>query len=160
MSKRKYYFDVISFSDACKFVSKYHRHNIKPQGHKYSISLKLKSDDSLIGVAIVGRPISRYLDDKKTLEISRLCIKEYNKNACSMLYSRCVKIAKLLGYSRIITYTLEKEKGISLIASGFIFDGKTKYTNGWKNRNGKQLSLFNEDLIPEGNKKRWVFFNE
>lgn len=156
MSKRKYYFDAISFAEACQFVTKYHRHNAKPQGHKYSICLRSKIDDTLIGVAIVGRPISRYLDDKKSLEITRLCIKEYNKNACSMLYSRAVKIAKLLGYTRVITYTLEKEKGISLIASGFEFDGKTKYTKGWQYRNGKQLTLFNEDILPTGDKNRWL----
>lgn len=39
-------------------------------------------------------------------------------NACSFLYSRCVKIARLMGYSTVITYTLESEGGASLRAVG------------------------------------------
>ncbi|MFR8331722.1 MAG: XF1762 family protein [Oscillospiraceae bacterium] len=39
----------------------------------------------LAGVAIVGRPVSRYLDDGRTLEVNRLCT-DGTKNACSFLY--------------------------------------------------------------------------
>ena len=73
-----------------------------------------------------------------------------------MLYGRAAKIAFLMGYQNIITYTLEKEKGISLKASGFQFDGLTKWTKGWSYRKGIQLTLFNENKIIEGNKKRWL----
>ena len=69
------------------------------------------------------RPVSRYLDDGHTLEVTRLCtIGE--KNACSFLYGASARAAKALGYSRIITYTLDTETGISLRASGWKCVGK------------------------------------
>ena len=69
-------------------------------------------------VAIVGRPLSRHLDDGKTLEILRCCT-DGTHNACSILYGRAARIAKLMGYERIITYILESESGSSLLASGY-----------------------------------------
>jgi hypothetical protein len=39
-------------------------------------------------------------------------------NACSFLYSRVARIARLMGYTRIITYTLEEESGASLRGVG------------------------------------------
>ena len=70
-----------------------------------------------MGVAIAGRPVCRRLDDGKTLEILRVCT-DGTPNACSFLYSRCAKIARLMGYQRVITYTLESEGGASLWAVG------------------------------------------
>ncbi len=64
------------------------------------------------------KPVARMLDDGKTLEITRVCVLEGYKNACSMIYARLVKIAKLMGYKRIITYTLTDESGASLRALG------------------------------------------
>src|SRR3954454_25013472 len=39
-------------------------------------------------------------------------------NACSFLYARCARIARLMGYERVITYTLQSEGGASLRAVG------------------------------------------
>jgi len=41
------------------------------------------------------------------------------KNACSFLYAACAKIAKHMGYGRIITYILADEKGTSLKAANW-----------------------------------------
>ena len=71
----------------------------------------------LVGVAICGRPVSRRLDDGRTLKILRVAT-DGAPNACSFLYSRCAKIARLMGYERVITYTLESEGGASLRAVG------------------------------------------
>lgn len=65
--------------EAKDFVSEYHRHNIAPQGHKFSIGLSFAGE--LIGVCIVGRPVSRHNDDGKTAEILRVCVKDGYKNA-------------------------------------------------------------------------------
>lgn len=73
------------------------------------------------GVAIVGRPVSRYLDNGFIAEVTKLCTDE-TKNTCSFLYSKCAKICKLIGYERIQTYIFESESWISLKASGWIFD--------------------------------------
>jgi len=84
---------------------------------------------NLRGVAIVGRPVSRYLDNGLTAEVTRMCTDGY-KNACSFLYAACAKIAKLMGYDRIITYILATEKGTSLKASNWICDG-TRGGGNW-----------------------------
>jgi len=114
--QEKYTFIPIELREANDFVLKYHRHNRPTQGHRFSIGL-LKGGE-LIGVAIMGRPISRMLQTKGTLEILRVCIKEGNKNANSIMYSRVRKISELLGYTKLITYTLKTESQSSLKAVG------------------------------------------
>lgn len=66
---------------------------------------------------IAGRPVARRLDDGGTLEILRVCT-DGTPNACSFLYARCARIARLMGYARAITYTLASECGASLRAVG------------------------------------------
>lgn len=113
----------ITLKEAHVFVDRYHRHHHAPQGGKFAIGLA--SDESIIGVAIVGRPVARMLDNGWTAEITRLCVLENYRNACSMLYSACWRAARAMGYKRLITYILVSEKGISLVASGFREVGKT-----------------------------------
>lgn len=72
----------------------------------------------LRGVAIVGRPVARHLQDGYTAEVTRLCT-DGTPNACSMLYEAAWRAAKAVGYLRIITYTLPQEGGASLRAAGW-----------------------------------------
>ena len=58
----------VSLKEANAFVAEYHRHHKPTRGHKFSIGCA--SEGRLVGVAIVGRPVSRYLDDGLTLEVS------------------------------------------------------------------------------------------
>lgn len=51
----------VSLAEANKFVEEYHRHHKPVVGHKFSIGVA--NGTKIIGVCIVGRPISRYLDD-------------------------------------------------------------------------------------------------
>ena len=106
----------ISLSEANAFVALWHRHHKPVVGHKFSIGCE--ADGRLAGVAIVGRPVSRYLDDGKTLEVNRLCT-DGTKNACSFLYAAAARAARAMGYQRIITYTLDTEGGASLRAAGW-----------------------------------------
>lgn len=62
------------------------------------------------------------LDDGLTCEINRLCT-DGTRNACSMLYGACCRVAKEMGYVKIITYILESENGASLKASNFTCEG-------------------------------------
>ena len=114
-------------------------------GHKFSIGLF--DGDQLVGCAVCGRPVSRYLDDGVTCEINRLCT-DGTKNACSMLYGACCRIAKEMGYERIITYILESENGASLKASNFVCDGVAGGTHWTGERNKGQN-------IPNEMKTRW-----
>ena len=106
----------IDFSEAQYFVQRHHRHHKPPIGHKFSVACSFKG--YIVGVAIIGRPTSRMLDDGLTLEVTRLCTNG-TKNTCSKLYSAAWRAARSLGYKRLITYTLQTEAGTSLIASGW-----------------------------------------
>ena len=98
----------MSLADANRFVAEHHRHHKPVRGHKFSLGCM--ANGHLAGVAIVGRPVSRYLDDGLTLEINRLCT-DGTKNACSFLYGAAARAAKVLGYHRIVTYILDTESG-------------------------------------------------
>lgn len=111
----------ISFAEACAFVAQYHRHHRPPRGHKFCVAVA-DDEGAIHGVAIVGRPVARLLDDGYTLEVTRVCTIG-TKNACSMLYGTCWKAAKALGYRRLITYTLPEEGGASLKAAGWTLVG-------------------------------------
>lgn len=106
----------ISNKDAGLFVDENHRHNQAPWGNWFSIALY--DWDELVGVAMVGRPISRILDDGLTAEVRRLTIKGTVPNGCSMLYGRAKRICILMGFRKVITYTLQSESGSSLKAVG------------------------------------------
>lgn len=141
----------VTLTQAQQFVGLNHRHNAAPQGHRFSIGLQ--EDGELIGVAIVGRPIARLLDDGWTAEITRVCVLPGRKNANSMLYGASVRAAKAMGYRKVIIYTLPEESGSSLRAAGFRQDGvTTMHKTGWstparhRDNNG----------YPIGQKIRWV----
>ena len=100
----------ITFKAACDFVNKNHRHHRATVGCKFCIGLY--ENEEVIGVAICGRPVARRLDDGRTCEINRLCT-DGTRNACSMLYGACCRVAKEMGYKKVITYILESENGSS-----------------------------------------------
>ena len=91
----------VSLKTANAYVAKQHRHHKPVTGHKFSIGCT-NAQDVLVGVAIVGRPVSRYLDDGQTLAVNRLCT-DGTKNACSMLYAAAWRAAQAMGYRKIIT---------------------------------------------------------
>ena len=137
-----------TLKDANEFVFTFHRHHKPCAGQKFSISVR--DDYGLIhGVAICGRPVSRYLDDGYTLEINRLCT-DGTKNACSMLYGACARAAKAMGYKKIITYILESENGASLKASNFRYDGIAGGKMWTGNRSGR------DNGVPKELKRRYV----
>lgn len=150
----------ISLKDANDFVELQHRHHRKATGHKFSIAVY--DGETLHGVAIVGRPLSRFLDNGKTLEVLRLCT-DGCKNACSILYSRCARISKDMGYEKIITYILDEEDGTSLKASGWSLEQDNVGGGDWTNcsrrkeeRMYQQLSFISErPKYPIGKKKRY-----
>lgn len=74
----------ITLKEANAFVEQHHRHHKPVVGHKFSIAAS--DGEKIVGVAIVGRPVSRYLDNGLTLEVNRLCT-DGTRNACSFLYS-------------------------------------------------------------------------
>lgn len=143
----------ITLREANEFVEKHHRHHAAVTGCKFAISLykkTRKNTDELIGVAICGRPVSRILDDGRTLEINRLCVIE-NGNSCSMLYGAAIRIAKDMGYKKVITYILESEFGSSLKASGFVLEDSCCGGPEWTGKRSGRTTK-----TPKEYKQRWV----
>jgi hypothetical protein len=112
----------ITFAEANEFVRQNHRHHGRVVGMKYCIAVS--DGEKIVGVATVGRPVSRHLDNGWTLEVNRLCT-DGTKNACSILYSAAWRAARALGYRRLITYILASESGASLKAANWRLIGHT-----------------------------------
>lgn len=138
----------LTLQQANAFVNEHHRHHNPVIRDKFRVGAM--QDGKLIGVAQVGRPVARGLDDGETVEVVRLCVLDGYRNACSFLYARCANAARELGFKRIVTYILESEPGTSLLASGFRFDC---LTNGgsWSCKSRPR-----ETQAPECPKKRFV----
>lgn len=117
--------------EARLFVRQHHRHHGWPVGYLWLHGLH---DDwgLLAGVAVVGRPVAKALDDGLTVEVTRLCT-DGSENACSMLYGAAMRAALAKGYRRGLTYILKSEwdrfdeetgrrtGGRSAVAAGYRF---------------------------------------
>ena len=107
----------LELKDATAFVADIHRHHAPVIRDKYRLGASV--DGTLRGVVQVGRPVARGLQDGKTVEVVRLCT-DGTKNVCSFLYAAAARIAREMGYKKIITYILHTEPGDSLVAAGWI----------------------------------------
>ena len=136
----------ITYREASDYINKHHRHHGATAGCKFCIGLY--DGEKLIGCAVCGRPVSRYLDNGLTCEINRVCT-DGTRNACSMLYGACCRVAKAMGYRKIITYTLESEPGTSVKASNFQNDG----TAGGEIWTGTRRR---DNGVPQERKTRWI----
>ena len=151
----------LDLKSAQNYINQNHRHHIAAHRDKFRIGAEI--DGKLVGVVQVGRPLSRYLDDGKTLEVLRLC-SDGSKNVCSFLYSRAARVAKELGYEKIITYTLDYETGASLKASGWNVDAENVGGLNWntpsrpRDIQPQQLSWDEKNIpkYPQCKKNRWA----
>lgn len=141
------------------FVGRFHRHNLASITSVFNVGLE--SDGELVGVAMVGLPKARLLCDGRTLEVTRVCVLEGNKNANSMLYGACARVAAALGWERLVTYTLETESGASLRAAGWRRDESLSESNvaNWATRKRNSgrgtVDLFGNERLPSAPKVRW-----
>jgi hypothetical protein len=144
----------VDLKTANEFVRKLHRHSRPVVGHRFSVGVACEHG-ILRGVAIVGRPVSQWLDDGKAAEVTRLCT-DGTHNACSMLYGAARRAAKALGYSPVYTYTLPDEGGASLRAAGFRLDKENAggCSASWHSRPNRTAQPVGDDLV--GGKWRWV----
>jgi hypothetical protein len=111
----------VTLSEARSYCLQFHRHHPPPPGGLFAIAC---AEGFVIrGVVIVGRPVSRMLQDGYTAEVSRLAT-DGVKNGCSMLYAAAWRAARAMGYRRLITYILASEPGTSLKASGWKLIGQ------------------------------------
>lgn len=149
---------VITLTEANRFVIEHHRHHGACVGCKFCLGA-FDSDGIMHGVSIVGRPVSRFLDNGKTAEVTRLC-SDGMRNVCSFLYAASARHARSAGYSKIITYILESETGASLKAAGWALEkdhcGKPRWNAERYADRPKQMTLFQKKKPPAEFKKRWA----
>ena len=151
----------IELKEANQIVMSWHRHHMPVVRDKFRVACK--DGEKICGVIQVGRPINRVMQDGKTLEVLRCCT-DGTKNACSFLYSRAARIAKEMGYEKIITYILKSEDGASLKASGWTLEADNVGGGTWDTPSRRreteiyQLSLFpgKEIKYSTEKKQRWV----
>ena len=139
----------ITLTEANEYVGRHHRHHQPTVGHIFSVAV---SDDEVRGVAIVGRPVARSLQDGYTAEVLRVAT-DGTQNACSMLYATCWRAARALGYRQLGTYTLASEPGTSLIAAGWKIVGQTK-GQSW-DRPGRPRVDWHPTLTAGDDRVRW-----
>jgi hypothetical protein len=116
---------------ANEFVSKHHRHHGPISGGLDYFRIGAVDDEGILrAVAIVSRPPNRNSDDGTTCEVVRLA-SDGVRNGCSFLYGASARIAREMGFQRMITYTLENESGASLRAAGWKLE-KTGIQSWWQ----------------------------
>ncbi len=129
------------------YVDQHHRHLPAPRGAKLAIAVR-DTRGQLRGVAILGRPVSRHLDDGSAIEVTRVAT-DGCRNACSALYGAARRVAQALGYERLFTYTLGTDPGTSLRASGWMNERTTR--GGTWSRRARPRAIGRD----EGQKRRW-----
>jgi L-amino acid N-acyltransferase YncA len=106
----------ITLKAANAFVAEHHRHHKPARGCRFCVAVA--DADQIVGVAIVGRPVARRLDDGWTAEVVRVATNGH-RNACSKLYGAAWRACRALGFRRLVTYTLPEEGGASLRGAGW-----------------------------------------
>jgi hypothetical protein len=132
--------------EACAFVAQHHRHHRPPRGCLFCIGAVV--EERVVGVAIVGRPVARALQDGFTAEVTRVAT-DGTRNACSALYGAAWRAARAIGYRRLVTYTLPSEGGASLRGAGWRCIGEAG-GGSWSRASRPRV-----DMHPMQQKMRW-----
>ena len=125
----------LTLEQANYWISVWHRHHFPVVGHRFSIGCHL--DSSMVGVCVVGRPVARLSNQNQIAEVTRLATNG-TPNACSILYAASARACRAMGYSKIQTFILDSEPGISLRASGWSVEGLTGGGDGWQSRTNRR----------------------
>lgn len=133
-------------------VDEHHSHHNAPVGWKFGIACY--NGPTKVGVAVVGRPISRMMQSKHpdTLEVTRVCCFGDGRlrwNAASKMYGACAREAARRGYKRLVTYTLDSEEASSVKAANFMPTHKSE-GGSWS-----RPSRDRQDDAPTCPKVRW-----
>lgn len=128
-------------------VERLHRHHPRVVGHRFAIGA-LDTAEQLVGVAIASNPRARAIDPSKVVEVTRVAT-DGTANACSFLYGAACRIAREMGFTHAMTYTLAREPGTSLRAAGWREDGRV-HGRSWDTPSRRRAEHPIEDKI------RWV----
>lgn len=114
-----------SIQAANEYVARWHRNHPPVRSALFAVAAQRVGALDLCGVAIIGRPKARGLQDGRTCEVVRLAT-DGSDNVCSFLYQRARRAAQALGFTRCKTYTLASESGASLRALGLTPEANVK----------------------------------
>ena len=142
----------LTLKEAGRLVERWHRHHRPPQGALFAIGCAWEGAEEPCGAVIVGRPVSRRLDNGWTCEVTR-CVTDGSRNACSMLYRAAWRAARAMGYTKLVTYTLPEEGGSSLRGAGFTCVGEAG-GGSWNKPSRPRV-----DMHPTQKKLRWELTN-
>lgn len=145
----------MTLRQANAFVRQHHRHHKPARGLKFALGLL--EADTIVGIAIIGRPVGRGCDPVYTAEVTRLCT-DGTKDACSALYGAAARAAQAQGFRKIQTYILASEPGISLKASGWLIEASVD-GRAWDHTSERQLRLdggTRRSDQPTDDKVRWA----
>lgn len=148
-----------SLRKANDFVEVYHRHNLRTARDGGKFAVAVARDRCVVGVAIVGNPLSASFMDGFTAEVLRACtLPDAPRNYNSLLYGACRRIWFEMGGKKIITYTLTEESGASIRGAGWALAGTIKGHDAatWGKRDHlkrKGQAIFGVD------KRRWESVN-
>lgn len=133
------------------FVAEHHRHcgRTARNGGKFALEVADEDTDDILGVVIVGNPLSASYMDGVTAEVTRLCVRQRApRNLCSMLYAACARVWRGMGGKRLITYTLARESGASLRGAGFRAAAQCPPSGDrWKSRGRDHQAIYDEPKV-------------
>jgi hypothetical protein len=139
---------------AQQIVANIHRHHGPlPPGYADVAIGCLTEGGRICGAVILGRPTNRNSDDGQTREVLRLAT-DGTPNAASCLLGAAGKAARAMGVSRLITYILDSETGVSLKAAGWQQE-KTGISSEWANYQSNGRSVKPRSHY-ESTKQRWA----
>lgn len=147
----------VPLREANAFVREHHAHHGPARGCVFSVGCF--NGSGLCGVAIVGRPVARNLQDGLTFELTRLCTNR-TPHAASKLVAACTRAAFAIGVRRMVSYVLAHEAGISYRAAGWA-PAIDRSDGGEWHRQSRARREPMADLLgllpkhPEGPKVRW-----
>lgn len=145
----------MTLREANDFVTSFHRHSGRTSRDGGKFAIGAIEGDNLVGIAIVGIPVSRLLArDSLTAEVLRTCCRpDAPRNANSFLYGAAWRVWRAMGGRKLVTYTLQEESGASLRGAGWKIVGEVK-GGGWdrKGRERKWQPIYGQQ------KFRWEKF--
>jgi hypothetical protein len=143
----------VTLPTANRAVERWHRHHAPIPGGFAWFCCGAIVAETLVGVAIAGRPTNRNNDDRQTVEVLRLA-SDGTPNVCSALLGACARAAKALGARRVLTYTLTSETGASLRGAGWVCE-EADTGQSWWGHTGTRTPAVGRDHFTQS-KARWV----
>lgn len=147
----------LTVAAANRAVRNVHRHHgpVPPALALFSVGC-VNDEGRIVGVAVVGRPANHKSDDGQTGEVLRVA-SDGSPNSCSFLLGVCARVATQMGFSRLISYTLDSESGSSPDAANMTI-GKTGIKSWW-NSNPEKWGALGRSVVDrphmQQRKTRW-----